>query len=131
MTGNTVWNRLRGVVEALPKGESLDLIVERDEVHQALKSCADIAGRGWDPKVYCALPEWRSLMKARVRQCIQAHVREFQEEGLDSECIKMRMLAIWEADEAVRDGVSQRDHPTGFLGCGIIRRETAGYEQDS
>jgi hypothetical protein len=103
------------MVETLPKGASLDLIIETLDVHHALKAYADLIGHGWDQKYYCTVEEWRSLMGAWQRQCIQAQIREFEEEGQDSDCIKMRMLAIWEADQAMRDGVADRDHPTGFL----------------
>jgi hypothetical protein len=42
-------------------------------------------------------------------------VRKFEEDGQDSDCIKMRMLAIWEAQEDMTSGISERDHPSTFL----------------
>jgi hypothetical protein len=42
-------------------------------------------------------------------------MREVEEDGQDLDWIKMCMLVIWEADQAMRDGVANRDHSTGFL----------------
>jgi hypothetical protein len=35
---------------------------------------------------------------------------------LDEPFIKIRMLAIWVAQEAIVTGVAERDYPSGFLG---------------
>jgi hypothetical protein len=45
---------------------------------------------------------------------LQGTVGEFEEEVQDSDYIKMRMLAIWEAQEAMTSGASERDHPSTF-----------------
>jgi hypothetical protein len=37
----------------------------------------------------------------------------------------MRMLALWEADEAMNGGVSERDPPSAFLALGATRMEDA------
>jgi hypothetical protein len=44
---------------------------------------------------------------------IRVTIREFQEEGVDSENVPLRGLAIREDIQAVRDGVSQRGLPSG------------------
>jgi hypothetical protein len=93
----------------------LDLIVETLGVYDAIKGCVDLLEHGWDQQYYCTVPDWRNLMGVWKRQCTQTTIREFEEHGQDRDCIKMRMLAIWEADQAMRDGISQREHPTGFF----------------
>jgi hypothetical protein len=66
-------------------------------------------------KYYCMISEWRNLVNEWQRNGIQAQIREFDEEGQDGDCLKMRALAILEADQAFRDGIDQREHPTRFL----------------
>jgi hypothetical protein len=102
------------MIASLPNEASLDLIAETLDVHHVLKACADLIGHGCDQKYYSTVPEWRSLMGEGQCRCIQAQVPEFEEEGQASARIKMGILAIWEADQAMRDGVANRDHPTGF-----------------
>jgi hypothetical protein len=79
---------------------------ETPEVHDAIKACVDLLEHEWDQQYYCTVPEWWRLMRVWTKQCTQTTVREFEEHGQDSGCIKMRMLAIWEADQAMRDGIS-------------------------
>jgi hypothetical protein len=43
-------------------------------------------------------------------------VGEFNEDGVDSGRIKIRMLAIRAADEAMRNGVSDRDNRAAYSG---------------
>jgi hypothetical protein len=82
--------------DALPKGAYLDLIVETPEVHDAIKGCADLLLHGWGQKVYCTVSEWINLMEVWKQKCTQTTVREFEEHGQDSDCIKMRSLAVFE-----------------------------------
>jgi hypothetical protein len=42
-------------------------------------------------------------------------VEEFDDD-LDAPVIKMRMVAIWEAQEAMETGVSEREHPPASSG---------------
>jgi hypothetical protein len=119
---------LSTVVEALPRGASLDLIVETLAVHQALGSCADIVSHSWDMNLYCQHEGWQRVMTSWKDQEIQGTIREFQEEGADSENVPLPGLALREAIQAVSDGVSQRDPPEG-CSWGARRRETAPIEQ--
>jgi hypothetical protein len=68
----------------------------------------------FDIDAMCNLDEWRKFMRTRLRQRTEERFRKFDEE-LDEDAIKMRMLIVWEADEAMRDGVSERGRPTAFL----------------
>jgi hypothetical protein len=54
------------------------------------------------------------MMKTMREKGIQFFVRTFDEER-DADCVKMRMLAIWEAQEVMERGVSGRSNPTAFL----------------
>jgi hypothetical protein len=99
------------------KGEQSDLMIYTEEVHRKLAASAHImAMRGQDmTTMYCSIPEWCRFMNTWLSQGTMGTVREFEEEGQDSDCIKMRMLAIWEAQEAVTIGVGERDFPSTFL----------------
>jgi 2-keto-3-deoxy-L-rhamnonate aldolase RhmA len=50
---NATTMMLTGIVEALPGGASLDLIVETLAVHYVLGSCADIVAHNLDMEMYC------------------------------------------------------------------------------
>jgi hypothetical protein len=101
------------VVGALPKGSSLDLIVETSVVYQALRSCADIISHGWNVDQYCHDPGSKKVIATWKDQRVQTTVRVYDEEGVDSENSPMRRLATREAIQAVHDGVQERDSLVG------------------
>jgi hypothetical protein len=63
----------------------------------------------------CDCYAWKRLIGTWESQRLDGTVREFDEE-LDAGAIKMRMLAVWEADEAMNDGAEEYDHASVFLG---------------
>jgi hypothetical protein len=79
--------------------------VETPVVYQTLGSCADIISQGWEVDQYCQDPSWKRVMTTWKDQQIQTTVREFDEEGLDSENGPLRGLAMREAIQAVHDGM--------------------------
>jgi hypothetical protein len=93
----------------------LDLVIETEEVHHALHGCADIARRMQQANVMISVPACQRFMETWQNQGTTGQIREFDEEGLDADCIKIRRLALWEADEAMNCLVSERDHPSSFL----------------
>jgi hypothetical protein len=101
--------------DSLPKHANLKPIVETEEVHYALKGCGDIIRYRQQANVMISTPAWQRFMGTWKSQGTAGQIREFDEEGLDADCIKMRMLGLWEADEAMNSGVSERDQPTTFL----------------
>jgi hypothetical protein len=60
------------------------------------------------------MPQWPGMMKTMREKGIQFLVRTFDKER-DADCVKMRMVAIWEAQEEVERGVSEWSNPTAFL----------------
>jgi hypothetical protein len=57
-------------------------------------------------------------------------VRQFDEEA-DAQWIKMGMAAIWEANEEMERGVSERDNLSTFLAWMAKRMESARPHNDS
>jgi hypothetical protein len=51
-------------------------------------------------------------------------IREFDEEA-DNDRGKMRMIAVWEGQETMLRGVSDRDNPSGLFAQAAMRRDTA------
>jgi hypothetical protein len=51
-------------------------------------------------------------------------VRIFDEEE-DADIVKMRMVAIWKAQETMERGVNERSNPSVFFAQGRKRREAA------
>jgi hypothetical protein len=74
-----------------------------------LKRCADIVSHGWDEDQYCHHEGWKEVMTVWKDRQIQATIREFDEEGADSENGPFQGLALRDAIQAVRDGMQERD----------------------
>jgi hypothetical protein len=66
----------------------------------------------FDAIKYTSPPQWREMLSTWKNKGIQGIYRK-SDEGQDADFIKMRM--IWEADETMERGVSERDHPSTFL----------------
>jgi hypothetical protein len=62
---------------------------------------------------YCQHEGWKRVMTLWKDQQIQATIREFDEEGIDSENGPLRGLAMREATQAVKDGMHERDSREG------------------
>jgi hypothetical protein len=54
------------------------------------------------------------MLRAQKSKEIQRKFRNFDEEQ-DADFIRMRMLAIWEAQETMKRGVIERDNRSTFL----------------
>jgi hypothetical protein len=59
--------------------------------------------------------EWSHFMDTWKCQGTTGQIREFDEEGLDADCIQIRVLTLREAEESMERGVSERDNPSTFL----------------
>jgi hypothetical protein len=95
--------------DTLPKQAHLELIVETEEVHHAIHGCKDITRYKQEAQVMIPVPAWERFMGTWLSQGTTRQIRQFDEEGLDVDCIRMRVLALWEADEAINCLVSERD----------------------
>jgi hypothetical protein len=100
---------LSTVVEALQQGASLDLIVGTVAMYQALGTCADIVSHGWDMDQYRQHQGWKEVMTVWKNQRINATIRVFEEDGVDSENGPFQALAMKEAIQAVKDGMHDRE----------------------
>jgi hypothetical protein len=94
---------LNKVLEALPKGSHVDLVMDTAEVREVVKACADIIAQGWDSQIYCQLETWRRLMDTRKSCGSAMTVREFEEDGDDCDCAYFRYAAEREAWQAEKD----------------------------
>jgi hypothetical protein len=64
------------------------------------------------------------MMNMTRTKGVQVIAREFDEKE-DADYVRMRMVAIWEAQETMEPGVIERTNPSDFLAQGRRRRETA------
>jgi hypothetical protein len=53
---------------------------------------------------------WCETYRAWIGRGFSGRFRAFEEEGEDSNCIRMRMQAIWSAGEMTRVGIYFREH---------------------
>jgi hypothetical protein len=90
----------------------------------AVKHCFKQDCKGVAPEECTNTPQWQNMMKMMRSKWIQVWASEFDEEG-DAEFVKMRMVAIWEAQETMERGVEERSNPSLFLAQGRRRREAA------
>jgi hypothetical protein len=61
-----------------------------------------------------SLPQWRSFIEVWTGKNTQGRFRKFGE-GLDERFIYQRTVAIWEAQETMERGVSERDNASALL----------------
>jgi hypothetical protein len=108
------WAALDHLLDTLPAQAAIQLLLGTEEVFQTLQGFPFFFDQKLDIDVMCDLDEWRNFMGTRLRQSTAGQFRKFDED-LDPDPITMRRLATWEADEAMRGGVSERHHPTTFL----------------
>jgi hypothetical protein len=85
---------------------------ETEEVHNALHG--QYVAYNLDIDEMCHMAQWRRFMRTWQNSGIATVIREFDEEQ-DIGCFKMRMLEIWESQEAMMNGVSARDNSLTFL----------------
>jgi hypothetical protein len=106
---------LRRMFDELPLGSHVDLVIETNEVREAVKMCVDIIVQGWDKTICCQLESWQRLMDT-WKMCGSAMViREFEDDGDDADCACSRLAASQEAWQAEKDAVEEQEHPTLFL----------------
>jgi hypothetical protein len=98
--------------------------VESSDVIPEFEQCLEQTGKEVEPEEYTTMPQWQKKKKMMKSKGIEILAREFNEEG-DAEFVKMRMVAIWEAQETMERGVDERSNPSVFLAQGRRRRETA------
>jgi hypothetical protein len=80
----------------------------------AFNPCFDQDRRGVAPEEYTSMPQWQKMMKQTRDKRIQVVAREFDESG-DAEFARMRMVAIWEAQDTMERRVEERSYATLFF----------------
>jgi hypothetical protein len=88
---------------------------EIPEVYEALKLTRDILDKKWESQMCCSVPQWIRLIQTMTTGSSHVTVQEL-DESFDCQYLKMRSLAIREAQEAIEIGMSIGDNgPTDFL----------------
>jgi hypothetical protein len=105
------------VLANLPEGSEIDMIIESEDVHEAWGECVYIKEHNLDPSTQIRDEHWFSAYCAWIQRGYSGMFREFDEEGQNSECIEMRMQALWSAEEMTRAGIYFWEHPEEFLGA--------------
>jgi hypothetical protein len=89
-------------------------ISETEEIHPALCKSGGILTRNVDIDGMSNISQRRRFLGMWTEYGIETAVREFYEEQ-DVACIKMRMLAIWEAQKSMTYGANDRNDSLIFL----------------
>jgi hypothetical protein len=63
---------------------------------------------------YVTVVQWKSMFQRMRQKGITGQIRKFDEEA-DTGLIRMKMIALWEADQTMQHRVSERDNPCTFL----------------
>jgi hypothetical protein len=74
--------------------------IEAEDVFHGLEGSMSVIENGFNLEQTVTRPEWRSFMRTWVGASAPGAIRRFGE-GLDEAFIRMRMLAIWEAQETM------------------------------
>jgi hypothetical protein len=77
----------------------------------------DILDQEWDGPRYCSVPEWIILIQTMMTDDKNVTVQE-HDDGIDCQYLNMRSLAIWEAQKAMKTGVSIRKNNNTFAWSG-------------
>jgi hypothetical protein len=108
---------LNMLFDQLPMNSHVYLVLETYEVREAVKACADLITKGLDKDIYCKVESWRRLTDTWKTRGSAMVVREFEEDGDDSDCAGFRAAAIREAWQAEIDAVNEWTNPTTFGGA--------------
>jgi hypothetical protein len=98
-------------VRNLTAGSKIEMCPETHEVYEGLSMSKTIIDQGWESQMYCTVPQWIGPIRKLCACEGDVSVHDLsQSDSCDFQ--KMRGLAIWEAQEAMEDGVALRD--TGY-----------------
>jgi hypothetical protein len=100
--------------KTMPDRSEVTILLESDDVAAALVECERMEQQHLDMIKHANSPQWKESLLAWKNKRIQGSYRKFVE-VLDADFIKMRMVAIWDAQETMECGVSERDDASNFL----------------
>jgi hypothetical protein len=107
------WN-LSGLPKAIPFDSEVTILVESSDVMLIFKHYFEQSTMGAELEEYTRMPQWQTMMKIVKGKGVQALAMNFEEEG-DVDFVKMRIVAICEAQETMERGVNERSNPSVFL----------------
>jgi hypothetical protein len=99
---------------AIPFNWQVTIMAESSDVGSALAGCCDQDWWEIDPEVYTYMPQWQTMIKMVKSKGITMICGPF-DENVDANFMKMRIVAIWEAQETMERGISERNNPNAFL----------------
>jgi hypothetical protein len=88
--------------------------LDSDDEANGFKYCSDKEAAHGDPLLYIQSHQWHGMYNTMERKGIQGFTQKFEEEQ-DTDFIRMRMIAIGEAQETMERAVNERDNPFTFL----------------
>jgi hypothetical protein len=101
-----------GLLKKVPVGSTVTVITESSDATLGFKhppECTD-------------MPQWIGMMKTMMERGIQFWVKMFDEEQ-DADCVKMRMLVLWEDQETMERYVSEQGYITWTAKTEVCRRQ--------
>jgi hypothetical protein len=107
------WN-MQGLLKAILFDSVVTVLVESSDVMLAFRHWYDQASKGVEPKEYTIMPQWQGMMNMIKWKRIEVMERTFNEER-DADFVKMRMVAIWEAQNTMEREANERSNPSVFL----------------
>jgi hypothetical protein len=109
----SAWN-ITGMSKAIPFYSNVTIIAESSDVGRGFGRCISQANKGDEPEEDKSIPQWQTMRRMVRDKGIQLVVRSFDEEA-DGEFVKMRMVAILEAqEERERDFEDRRSRPSSL-----------------
>jgi hypothetical protein len=96
---------LTQMVECLPEGAQVDMVIASEMALAALGACADILEQGLDIDQFCQDLDWKRLIEIWRNKQIQATCRREDAEGLDLENVHFLSLALQEVRQTVSETI--------------------------
>jgi hypothetical protein len=116
---------LGALFKTIPARSEVIVLLESDDVATTLIECEFMEQHSFDPIKHTNPPQWRDMLSTSKNKGIRWVHRKIGEEQ-NADLVKMRMIAIQEAQETMERVVGERYHTLTFLAWAIKRREAAG-----
>jgi hypothetical protein len=105
---------MNGAFRALPVGCDAEVQLDSNDMAAGFHYLETPTNDHHDPAQDIQMVQRREMIKTVRKRRIYGIVRKF-EEGRDKELIRLRMIAIRQADEEMKRGAGERHNPCTFL----------------
>jgi hypothetical protein len=109
-SAHAIW----GLFRSVPDGCHVVILLDSEDIAAGFDYCASTEAEHDDPLLCCTNIQLHEMYTMMIRKGIHGWTRKSDGEQ-DADFIRMRMIAVLEAQERTERGVNERDNPSIFL----------------